>query len=374
MTQLSILTASEQKKFDHPPVFNNDERYIYFGITPEIRLSLARIKTPTNKVGFLLQLGYFRANARFYQASMFYRRDISYIKRLLKLDDIDLTQYTDTVPRRHRQRVRSLLNWQNIDTAAHEELTSCAKRYVDNQEYPKKIFQGLIDLCWKRQWVIPTYHELNSIVTHCFNAADREIISKVEQVLTHEQVEYLEALLLPIQRSSSAGSTAPITQLKRIDQSLKAGNIRQSMKILILFRDHFRLLESALEEIPLSDKATDYYATWLVLADHQQLSQFPNRFKAYLHLIAFIKHQYYQRQDQAIDVLLKSVSGTQNLAKKSVNQYNQARKAERDLAIRALHQAQLTASQFANGVISISQSDDASASEKYYKIETLVDD
>ncbi len=146
------------------------------------------------------------------------------------------------------------------------------------------------------------------------------------------------------------------------------------MKILALFRDHFRLLESALEEIPLSDRATDYYATWLVLADHQQLSQFPNRFKAYLHLLAFIKHQYYQRQDQAIDVLLKSVSGTQNLVKKSVNQYNQARKSERDLAIRALHQAQLTASQFANGVVSISQSDDASASEKYYKIETLVDD
>ena len=30
MTQLSILTASEQKIFDQPPVLNNDERHVYF--------------------------------------------------------------------------------------------------------------------------------------------------------------------------------------------------------------------------------------------------------------------------------------------------------------------------------------------------------
>jgi hypothetical protein len=121
-------------------------------------------------------------------------------------------------------------------------LTSHAKRYVSNQEYPKKIFHGLIDLCWKRQWIIPTYHELASIVTHCLNVADRELISAVEQTLTDKQIEYLEALLAPIQNAPSAGSVAPLTQLKRIDQSLKAGNIRHSMKTLALFRDHFMFM------------------------------------------------------------------------------------------------------------------------------------
>jgi hypothetical protein len=340
MTQLMILTTSEQKTFDRPPVLNSDERHIYFNIAPDVRSTLNRIKTPANKVGFLLQLGYFRANARFYQATLFHRRDVKYITKLLKLDVVDLTPYTDTVPRRHRQRIRSLLNWQDVDAAAREELTSHAKRYVSNQEYPKKIFHGLIDLCWKRQWVIPTYHELASIITHCLNVADRELISAVEQTLADKQIEHLEVLLAPIQNATSGGSAAPLTQLKRIDQSLKAGNIRHSMKTLALFRDHFLLLAHAMDELPLSDKATDCYATWLALADHQQLSQFPNRFKAYLHLLAFIKHQFYQRQDYAIDVLLKSVSGARNTAKKTLTHLSQARKA----------------------------------SEKYYKIETLVDD
>ena len=57
MTQLSILTASEQKIFDQPPVLNNDERHIYFNITPDIRPTLSRIQSPVNKAGFMLQLG-----------------------------------------------------------------------------------------------------------------------------------------------------------------------------------------------------------------------------------------------------------------------------------------------------------------------------
>lgn len=139
MTQLTILTASEQRVFDQPPVLNNDERRLYFNVTPDVRLALTRIETPSNKAGFLLQLGYFRANARFYQATLFHRRDVDYIKRLLKLDAVDLTTYTDTIPRRHRHSIRSLLNWQNVDDAAREELATHAKRYVINQEYPKRM-------------------------------------------------------------------------------------------------------------------------------------------------------------------------------------------------------------------------------------------
>lgn len=371
MTQLSILTASEQKIFDQPPVLNNDERHVYFSITPDIRPTLSRIHSPVNKVGFMLQLGYFRANARFYSAKTFHRRDISFVKRLLKLDALDMSQYVDTVPLRHRQRIQSLLNWRAVDADARVELMSHAKRYVTNQEYPKKILHGLVDLCWKRQWVIPTYHILNSMITDCFNVADQEIVHEVEQTLTTRQIEHLELLLAPMEDKQSTGS---LTQLKRIDQSLKPSDIKQSMKVLVVFRDHYRSLEQSVDVLPLSDKATEYYATWLELADRQQLSQFTSRFKTYLHLLAFIKHQFYKRQDQAIDVLLKSVSSVVNQAKKSVKQQHQTRKQEHDLAVQELRQVQLTATQFANGVVAISRSTVATINEKYYKIEAMVDD
>ena len=129
-----------------------------------------------------------------------------------------------------------------------------------------------------------------------------------------------------------------------------------------------------MDALSLSDRATDYYATWLTKVDHQQLSQFPNRYKTYLHLLAFIKHQFYNRQDHAIDVLLKSVTASRASIRKQLGLLDQTKHKERILAIEALRQTQLTATEFANGVVSITQADNATPNEKYYKIETLVDD
>ena len=219
MTQLAILTASERRRFDRPPTLNEDERRRYFLVTPKVRLALSRINLPTNRAGFLLQHGYFQASARFYPAIAFRQPDIRYVTRVLKLDAVNIADYTDTVPRRHRQSIRSILGWQKVDDAAREQLMAHARRYVVNQEYPKRIFVGLTDLFWKRQWVIPAYSELAEIITLSFNVADRTLLSDVERVLAPEHVKKLEALLRLIQRRPNAGSAAPLTLLKRIDQS-----------------------------------------------------------------------------------------------------------------------------------------------------------
>ncbi|NKC02210.1 MAG: DUF4158 domain-containing protein [Pseudomonadales bacterium] len=97
MTQLTILSESERRLFDLPPIFSNEEQRLYFTVTPEVRTTLARIETPAYKVGFLLQLGYFKANARFYQAAQFRRRDVDYVKRLLKTDAVDLSAYVGRI-------------------------------------------------------------------------------------------------------------------------------------------------------------------------------------------------------------------------------------------------------------------------------------
>ncbi len=374
MSQLVILSTAERNRFDQSPVFNKEERRRYFLLPANVRLRLSHIRTQTNKAGFLLQFGYFQATGRFFPAGLFRRRDIDYIKRLFKLESADLAGYSDRIARQHRQRICVLMNWQKIDSTAREALITHAQRYVANQEYPKRIFVGLTDLCWKRQWVIPPYTELAGIITDSFNSAEHELLGMVKRLLTPQHIEKLEDLLQPIQRGANAGSPTPLTLLKRTDRSLKVGAIKRSLEILVLFRDHFHALAPALDALTLSDKATDYYATWLTKADHQQLSQFPNRHKAYLHLLAFIKHQFYRRQDHAIDVLLKSVTATRSYIRKQLNQQDQVKQKERNIAIEALRQAQLTASQFANGVIAVTRAENATPNEKYYKIEALAQD
>jgi hypothetical protein len=58
-------------------------------------LGLYAMRTPTNKVGFVLQLGYFKANGKFFTAEQFCEHDIVYIAKMLEIspDEIDLSVY-----------------------------------------------------------------------------------------------------------------------------------------------------------------------------------------------------------------------------------------------------------------------------------------
>ena len=66
MPRMHILTASEQKAFDAPPVFSYAERDTFFQVSERLDAILATLRSPTNRVGLVLTVGYFRATKRFF--------------------------------------------------------------------------------------------------------------------------------------------------------------------------------------------------------------------------------------------------------------------------------------------------------------------
>lgn len=124
--------------------------------------------------------------------------------------------------------------------------------------------------------------------------------------------------------------------------------------------------------LPLTDQATEYYATWFYKADYHQLSQFSNPSKTHLHLLAFIKQQFYKRQDTLVDILLKSVTSIKHNANAKLADKEQATKKERNEALQLLNNSHTSAWSFAKSVIAIVNATKATPSEKYYKIEEQV--
>lgn len=370
MPRLTILSATEKRQFDVPPRFTMEERQRYFSIPPHLRPIVSRISRPEYRVGFVLQLGYFRGTARFFRTEDFKQRDISYVQRQLRCSNIDLLAYSGAIKTRHRRTMLVQLDWQEVDDDAREQLTRVAAHYASQQEHPKQILSSLIDSCWKNQVVIPSYRELSEIITNSFKESERGILAAVEEALEGAHREKLESLLLPLKRSARA--TLAITQYKTIDQSLRPQNIAKSTEMMTLFRDHFISLKTVFDGLQLNDKATKYYADWLQKADYQQLTQFSNRHKVYLHLLAFIKHQFYKRQDSLVDTLLKCVTATSHKAKSQLAQHEQSIRAERDNAIQALSQSHKSMSELAKGIIAVVNAKGATPNEKYYKIEELV--
>lgn len=127
VTKLVVLSPSEQKRFYSQPKFNADEQTIYFAFNNDILHILDKLRTVTNKVGFLLQLGYFKSHGKFYTANQFRQQDIDYVVRLLGLNatQLDFDKY------QKRQIVESIkhgsmITWQHINLQGKYDFTKHA--------------------------------------------------------------------------------------------------------------------------------------------------------------------------------------------------------------------------------------------------------
>ena len=78
MPRRDFLSADERLRFDSPPRLNAAERLILVDIPQWAEDYLQAIHTPTNKIGFLLQLGYFRPGRRCGGNSFLHPRPLPY--------------------------------------------------------------------------------------------------------------------------------------------------------------------------------------------------------------------------------------------------------------------------------------------------------
>jgi hypothetical protein len=71
MSRFQVLPPYEAKQFDEPPKFNRTEREEYFIVDRMLDHVMTRGVNDESKVGAIIQLGYFRANGKFYATESF---------------------------------------------------------------------------------------------------------------------------------------------------------------------------------------------------------------------------------------------------------------------------------------------------------------
>jgi len=125
MTKLVILSPVEHQRFDSPPKFNTDDRALYFSLNNDELKIVEGLRTTTNKVGFILQLGYFKANGKFFATEQFRRADIDYAATLLGVLPINvgLSSYQKKIPLDHRKRILALQGWKPFDITQQRKVT-----------------------------------------------------------------------------------------------------------------------------------------------------------------------------------------------------------------------------------------------------------
>lgn len=375
MTKLVILTTSEQRAFDSPPRFHKIDRPRYFSVSPEIRqLGFNKLRTDVNRVGFILQLGYFRATGKFFVAESFRKRDVQYVCKILEINKkIDIQLYSKTSRKNHRDTILSLSGWSLPDESHDKKLISQAQWFIEQQLSPRKVIKALVEYCWNNKLTIPTYSKLSAYITDHFNEYEEQLLGIIKKEITVEQDESLRMLFNPADKSRPL-ARPPITNLKNINQSVKPGEIQKNIEVFDMVKGYHFGFKALTHNLQLTDQATEYFATWVQKAQTFQLASFSNPHKAYLHMLAYLKHQFYLRHDTLIDIFLKSTLAARSQLTTQLQKIEKDEQSSRNTAIKLVSKSNKDLTQFREQVIEIVTQMPLSKTEVVRQLEKLIEE
>jgi hypothetical protein len=272
------------------------------------------------------------------------------------------------MPSEHQKKILVLFDCKQFNDEAYAWLQKEATNHAERQIEPKQIFIHLLNLLIQNKFEIPSYHRLAELITHVYSEFERGLLSKINKKLKNNDKKLLDALL----NEDDSKYSSLLNQLKTINQSTKPKAIQASLALFEIVKDYFLRLKPIIDSLNLSSGGSAYYSTWMQKAKLSQLKQFPEKDKLYLHMLAFIQHQFYMRQDYLVDVLLKCVQSVKNTAIKKFKEADLLSRTERRNAIRHLTKSNSHYRNLVDEITKITKSPVLSDSGKIKKIDALL--
>lgn len=203
----------------------------------------------------------------------------------------------------------------------------------------KLICSRAIEVLVREKVEVPGYFRLAALILTAVNQHNRRLTATVEARLTSDTRALLDALLLQerTDEASTPGTNAAykLTVMKKLSQSIKPSKVKERVADLRLTEERFRLLKPVLDHLTLGQDGIQYYAYGVIKAQIFQLT-WRGKHERYLHLIAFIAHQYYRLHDNLVDVLLTSLQSFQNSAQREHKDQCYVRSEQRNESLNTL--------------------------------------
>lgn len=158
MARMKIFNTLEQEAFETAPRFTGAERKRFFAASVALNDAMAGLRTPTNKVCFLVAAGYFKARRRFF-ARQFRPADIEFVARRIGVDAgaVRLDVYGKETQARHQRLILGHFGFSPFDEAAREFATAELATMVRVQFRPKLVLLDLIQVLTRRKIALPSY-------------------------------------------------------------------------------------------------------------------------------------------------------------------------------------------------------------------------
>ena len=316
MARMKIFNTLEEDAFDSPPVFNSAERKRFFSFPLMLEGSMASLRTPVNKVCFLVSAGYFKARRKFF-ARQFRQTDIEYVARQIGVNPAEVTieTYSKETYARHQRAILGYFGCSPFDEPAKISTASEIAALVRVQFRPKLVLLEIIQVLTRKKIAIPSYNVLADLIVSALNRQQASLNEIINDCLNKDQRTRLDDLLEK-EPGTGEGKRYRLTLLKKPYQSTQPAKIRANLSDLKTLQTLYLNLKPVVERLDLSYECIRYYAYSVIKAQIPQVSRRADDDR-FLHLIAFVVFQTFKLNDTLIDTLLIAVQASINAVEKA---------------------------------------------------------
>ncbi|MBA2726574.1 MAG: DUF4158 domain-containing protein, partial [Parachlamydiaceae bacterium] len=295
---MKIFNSIEEEAFDSPPVFNSVERKRFFSLPLMLEESIESLRTPINKICFLVTAGYFKACHKFF-ARLFRQTDIEYVGHQIGInpDEIGIDDYHKQTYTRHQHAILEYFGYTPFDKSAKSFIANGIEALVRVQFRPKLILLETIKILTQNKIEIPKYYVLADLIIAALNSRQQGLDKIIENHLSKHQYAKLDDLLEKEPGDGvEEGWRYRLTLLKKPNHTTRPSKIKTSLADLDTLQAIYLDIKSVVQHLNLSYECIRYYAYSVIKSQIPQISRRAVEDR-YLHLIAFVVYQTFKLND-----------------------------------------------------------------------------
>ncbi|MGZ3241553.1 MAG: DUF4158 domain-containing protein, partial [Burkholderiaceae bacterium] len=316
---MNIFNVLEQEAFEAHPIFNSVERLNFFFAPLMFGDSMESMRTPTNKICFIVMAGYFKARRKFF-SRQFHQADIEFVAGQIDLNasEVLLNTYSKETCARHQRLILRHFGCSAFDADAKAFAANEIALMVRVQFRPKLVLLEIIDLLIAKKIALPSYATLAGLIISTINRYQRELGQIIDVHLIEKQRNKLDALLKRASEEDADDKSwrYPLTLLKKPFQSTQPSKIKANLTDLETLLALYLDLKPVVDKLALRYACIRHYAQLVIKARIPQVSRRAAEDR-YLYLIGFIVYQTFKLHDTLIDTLLFTVQSAINIADKA---------------------------------------------------------
>lgn len=313
MPRIQLLKESDIRLFDNPPLISEENYKTVFNLANLYEFGLS-FRKHVNKVGFIIQRGYFLVANKFYVPQDYHDKHVNFVCHLCGVPKVDINEYNRSLYTKHRSIILEHMGYASFISFKKTFILE-AKDLVKTSLRPREIFNSLISILNERKIEQPRYYFFADSISSALNEFETNLINEIDVYLSQDEKDNLDSLMqLPSSENREVSASNPylITQLKKPIQAITPKKIKESLDEFEIIAELHSNYKHIFDSVGLLNELINYYAVWVIKAEHIQFDKISNPERKRLFLLAFITYQYRIRQDLFVDTYMQLIQKHDN--------------------------------------------------------------